>query len=100
MTNVVPLAPRRGADRSVRDRVIDVIDALLDGPSIEAGIVDALDLRRDLGADSLDMIELGVGLESTFGIDIADADLDSLQTVRDVVGLVERLVRAKEAAGG
>lgn len=51
----------------------------------EANIVD------DLGADSLDVIEITMGLEEAFDIEILDEDIDKMKTVEDVIAyLAER----------
>lgn len=52
------------------------------------------DLARDLDLDSLDTMELTLGIEERFGIEIPDADLEELRTVGDAVSLVERKVGA------
>ena len=46
---------------------------------------------KDLGADSLDIVELLMEVESKWGITIEDADLQGFTTVGDVVRLVEKL---------
>ena len=48
------------------------------------------DLLRDLDLDSLDTMELTLGMEERFGIEIPDADLEGLTTIADAVALVER----------
>ncbi len=53
------------------------------------------DLQDDLGADSLDVIEIVVTLEEEFELWISDEDGESLKTVADVLALVDRLVAAK-----
>ena len=40
---------------------------------------------EDLGADSLDIVELVMALEEEFGIDIPDEDADKLKTVGDAM---------------
>ncbi|HEV2104305.1 MAG TPA: acyl carrier protein [Candidatus Eisenbacteria bacterium] len=40
---------------------------------------------EDLGADSLDIVELVMALEEEFGIDIPDEDADKLKTVGDAL---------------
>jgi acyl carrier protein len=55
-----------------------------------ATIVPEADLLRDLDLDSLDTMELTLGLEERFGIEIPDQELEGLATVADAVGLVER----------
>lgn len=44
----------------------------------------------DLGADSLDVVELVMALEEEFGIDIPDDDVNSLSTVGDTVTYIEK----------
>ncbi|HEX2296025.1 MAG TPA: phosphopantetheine-binding protein [Actinomycetota bacterium] len=56
----------------------------------EARVVPEADLLKDLDLDSLDTMELTLGLEERFGIEIPDAELEGLVTVSDAVGLVER----------
>lgn len=48
------------------------------------------DLVRDLDLDSLDTMELTLGMEERFGIEIPDAELEDLVTVKDAVTLIER----------
>lgn len=43
------------------------------------------DLRRDLGADSLALVELVLLLESEFHVDIPDEEADELATVQQVI---------------
>lgn len=43
----------------------------------------------DLGADSLDTVELIMRLEEEFGIEIADEDAEKIQSVRDAVAYIE-----------
>lgn len=42
----------------------------------------------DLGADSLDRVELAMAVEAQFGLEIPDSDLERLETVGDVVAYV------------
>lgn len=48
-------------------------------------------LVDDLGADSLDVVELIMSLEDLFGISITDEDAAQLDTVRKIVDYLERL---------
>ncbi len=43
----------------------------------------------DLGADSLDTVELVMALEEEFGIEISDEDAEKIQTVGDVVKYID-----------
>ena len=42
----------------------------------------------DLGADSLDAVELGMAIEEETGVAIADEDLPNMKTVKDLVDYV------------
>ncbi len=48
-------------------------------------------LINDLGADSLDQVELAMACEEAFKIEVPDDCLETIHTVRDIVTLVERL---------
>jgi acyl carrier protein len=45
---------------------------------------------EDLGADSLDTVELVMALEEEFGIDIPDEDADKIKTVGDVMEYLKK----------
>jgi acyl carrier protein len=40
---------------------------------------------EDLGADSLDLVELIMAMEEEFGLEISDEDAEKIQTVQDAV---------------
>ncbi|MCG2772420.1 MAG: acyl carrier protein, partial [Desulfobacterales bacterium] len=42
----------------------------------------------DLGADSLDLVELIMAMEEEFGMEIADEDAEKLRTVQDVISFI------------
>ena len=44
---------------------------------------------EDLGADSLDVVELVMALEEKFDIEIPDDEAEKLQTVQDVINYIE-----------
>ena len=48
------------------------------------------DLMKDLGLNSLELIELVVEIEEEFGISIEDREIQSLSSVDDVIRLIER----------
>ncbi len=50
---------------------------------------------EDLGADSLDIVELVMALEEEFGIDIPDEDADKLKTVGDAMSYLKTQTAAK-----
>lgn len=44
---------------------------------------------EDLGADSLDMVEIVMAIEDEFSIDIQDEDIETIKTVEDIVKYIE-----------
>ena len=56
----------------------------------KARIHPAARLAQDLGADSLDRVELITQLEEEFDIEITDEDAEKMKRVQDVVVYVER----------
>ncbi len=48
----------------------------------------------DLGADSLDIVELVMAIEEEFDIEIPDDDAEKIQTIQDVVSYVKRKIEA------
>jgi acyl carrier protein len=65
---------------------------LVDGLSVDEGAVTLeASLSDDLGADSLDSVELLMSLEGEYGVEIAPAKAEGLKTVEDLVQLVDSL---------
>ena len=46
-------------------------------------------IADDLGADSLDVVEILMAIEENFGVSISDDEIPNLKTVRDIVEYVE-----------
>ncbi len=44
----------------------------------------------DLGADSLDMVELVMAFEEAFGLEIPDEDAEKIATVKDAITYIEK----------
>ncbi len=44
----------------------------------------------DLGADSLDQVELVMAFEEAFGVEIPDEDAEKIRTVKDAVDYIEK----------
>ena len=56
----------------------------------EEGITVQTSFKEDLNADSLDLFEMVMALEESFGIEIPSEDLEKLQTVADVMEYIEK----------
>jgi acyl carrier protein len=50
----------------------------------------------DLGADSLDTVELVMAFEEAFGIEIPDEDAEKIATVKDAIDYIEKHASAKK----
>jgi acyl carrier protein len=56
----------------------------------EAEVTENARFIEDLGADSLDLVELVMRFEEEFGIEIPDEDAEKIQAVRDAYSYVEQ----------
>jgi len=56
----------------------------------EQRVTEEADLFDDLGADSLDIVELTLTFEEMFKIEIPDDDLEQILTVRQIIDLIEK----------
>ena len=71
-------------------RVDDIKEVVVEQLSVSADEVkDDAKFVEDLGADSLDVVELVMALEEKFDIEIPDDEAEKIQTVADVVAYVE-----------
>ena len=55
----------------------------------ETQVVESASFTTDLGADSLDTVELVMAFEEEFGIEIPDEEAEKIQTVKDAVDYIE-----------
>ncbi len=68
---------------TLEEKVISIITEQLDVTREEC--VPAASFIDDLGADSLDLVELIMEMEETFDIQIADTELEKIRTIKDVL---------------
>jgi acyl carrier protein len=73
---------------SIADRVKEIIVNEL-GVEVEKVTPDA-SFVEDLGADSLDTVELVMAFEEEFGIDIPDEDAEQMQTVGQAIDYLKK----------
>ncbi|MBQ6927462.1 MAG: acyl carrier protein [Oscillospiraceae bacterium] len=69
----------------VRDALAQQFEVEPDSITMDTNLID------DLGADSLDVVELIMSLEDSFGISISDEDAAQLYTVGKIVDYLEKL---------
>lgn len=61
----------------------------------ESEVVPEAKFIDDLGADSLDIVELIMAFEDEYGIEIPDEDAEKIETVGDAIRYIEEHVKAK-----
>ena len=69
----------------VRDVVVEQLSVAADAVKMESKMIE------DLGADSLDVVELVMALEEKFDVEIPDSEAEKLISIADVVNYVEGL---------
>ena len=70
-------------DQRVKDIIVEQLGVKPDQVTPEAKFIE------DLGADSLDTVELIMALEEEFGIEVPDEQAEKLQSVGDVIKYIE-----------
>ena len=68
----------------VRDIVVEQLGVEADEVNIDSTFID------DLGADSLDIVELIMAFEEEFNIEIPDEAAEKIKTVQDVVDYIDK----------
>jgi acyl carrier protein len=65
-----------------------VIAIIAEKLSMPAQNISAVSTFKDLGADSLDIVEIIMSFEETFGIEIKDEDAEKIKTVGNAIDLI------------
>jgi len=71
----------------LRDIIVDQLSVAPEQVKLEAKF------QEDLGADSLDVVELVMRIEEEFDIEIPDEDAEKIQTVGDAVRYIEEKLK-------
>jgi len=75
---------RVGLNPKIKDIVVEQLGVEPEKVKAEASFID------DLGADSLDIVELVMAMEEEFDLEIPDEDAEKLRTVGDVATYLEK----------
>ncbi|MBE6905472.1 acyl carrier protein [Marasmitruncus massiliensis] len=67
----------------VREILVDQLDVEEEAVTMDASI------QNDLGADSLDIVDLVMSLEEEFDCEIPDEEIENIKTVGDIVKYIE-----------
>lgn len=70
----------------IKDIIVEQLDVEEDAVTMEASITD------DLGADSLDIVDLVMSIEESFDVEIPDEEVENIKTVGDIVKYIENKV--------
>lgn len=70
------------------DKIAEIITEQLNITGIE--ITEETSLKDDLGADSLDLLELVMAFESEYGVEIPAEDLEGVSTVGDIIEYISK----------
>ncbi len=73
----------KSIEQRVKDIIVEQLGVNADQVTAEAKFIE------DLGADSLDTVELVMALEEEFGQEIPDEEAEKLQSVGDVIKYIE-----------
>lgn len=73
-------------EKEIFDRIVNIIQ---ERQGEDFAVTEALSLKDDLDADSVDLMEFVLTLEDEFGIEITDEEIDQLQSVADVVAIIK-----------
>jgi len=76
-----------------KERIINLLAEKLGYEKAE--INENQDLINDLGIDSLDMVEIIIGVEEEFGLKIDDKEVDGIKTVEDLIKKADELSKNK-----
>lgn len=72
----------------VFEKIVDILAEQLDIENKNNITMDS-DLVDDLGADSLDSIDIVMSVEDEFGIEVPDEVIENIKTVSDIVDYIE-----------
>jgi len=73
----------KNTDQKIKDIIVEQLSVNAEQVTPEAKFIE------DLGADSLDIVELVMAFEEEFGVEVPDTDAEKLLSVGDVVKYIE-----------
>nr|WOA02442.1 acyl carrier protein [Gloiopeltis furcata] len=77
-------------DQAIFERVQDIVAQQLGVKKVE--VTEKANFASDLGADSLDTVELVMAIEEEFSIEIPDSDAEKIKTLGEAVEFIQNAV--------
>ena len=78
---------------SIEERVRKIVAEQLDQDEVD--IVPEASFIEDLGADSLDLVELVMRMEEIFDVEIPDEDAENIRLVQDAINYIQQHLSSK-----
>ena len=75
---------------SKEDTIQKVISIISEKLNIPKGNIQVETSFKDLGADSLDIVEIIMAFEENFGVEIRDEDAEKIKTINDAIELIHQ----------
>ncbi len=73
-------------EEKIKEVIVEQLDITEEECVPDASFID------DLGADSLDIVELIMAMEDHFNLEISDEDLEKIRTVRDITDYIKERI--------
>lgn len=76
-------------EQAIFDRIVTIIQERQGDDFV---VTENLNLKDDLDADSVDLMEFILTIEDEFGIEISDEEIDQIQSVADVLKTIKEKI--------
>ena len=70
-----------------------IVETIQEHDSSKLHVTPELNLKEELGVDSVDLMEFIINLEEAFDIEIPDEDMDNFKTISDVVTYIHEKLK-------
>ena len=78
------------SEKEIYTKIVEIIQ---EHDSSKLQITPELNLKEELGVDSVDLMEFIINLEEAFDIEIPDEDMDNFKTISDVVAYIHEKLK-------
>ena len=78
------------SEKEIYAKIVEIIQ---EHDSSKLHVTPELNLKEELGVDSVDLMEFIINLEEAFDIEIPDEDMDNFKTISDVVDYIHEKLK-------